>query len=90
MCDVFRFVDDLNTINDAGIFESNFIDIYPKELELHRENGNNAEATFLDLDIKIKKSFPYSIVRMPEKSSNIPSNIFCMSTGAECLRIENN
>ena len=90
MCDVFRFVDDLNAINDAGIFESNFIGIYLKELELHWENGDNAEATFLDLEVKVKKSFPYSIFRMPEKSSNIPSNIFCMSIGAECLRIENN
>ena len=32
-------------------------------------------------------SFPFSIVRIPEKSSNIPSNIFCMSIGAEYLRI---
>ena len=99
LCNVFLFIDDLNAINHAGIFESNSRDIYPEELELRRENGNNAEATFLDLDIKTKinkfqidlfdkrDSFPFSIVRMPEKSSNIPSNISYMSIGADCLRI---
>ena len=46
MCNVLRFIDDLNVINDAGIFESNFWNIYPDELELRRENGNNAEANF--------------------------------------------
>ena len=87
----------MNAINHAGIFESNLSD--PEELESCRENGNNAEATFLDLDIKIKNhkfqidlfdkrdSFPFSIVRMPEKSRNIPSNIAYMSIGADCLRI---
>ena len=79
---VFRFIDDLSEINDAGIFESNFRDIYPEELELCKKNDNNAETKFLDLDIKLKNntfqiglfdkrgSFPFSIVRMPEKSSN--------------------
>ena len=99
LCNVFRFTDDLNAINDAGIFESNSRDIFPEELELCIENGNNVEATFLELYIKIKSnkyetdlldernSFPFSIVRMPEKSSNIFSNTFYMSRGAECLRI---
>lgn len=53
-CNVFCFIDDLNAINNAGKYESNFTDIYPEELELCRQNGSNAEATFLDLDIKIK------------------------------------
>ena len=52
----FRFIDDLNEINDAIIFESNFRNIYPEQLDLCRENGNNADATFLDLDIKIKNN----------------------------------
>ena len=56
MRNVFHFIYDLNTINDTGIFESNFKDIYPEELELHREYGNNAETTFLDLDIEIKNN----------------------------------
>lgn len=54
---VFRFIDGLNAINDAGIFEINFWDIYPKESEMCKKNGNNAEASSLDLDSKIKNKF---------------------------------
>ena len=52
---VFRFIDDLNTINDAGIFESTFRDTYLEELELSRENENNSEATFCRTRHKDKK-----------------------------------
>ena len=53
----------------------------------------------MDLDIKIKDgkfhfglfdkwdSFPFSIVRMPDKSNNIPFSIVYSATGAESLRI---
>ena len=89
LCNVFRFTDGLNAINDSGIFQCNFRDIYLEELELYRENGNNAEASFLDLFSLFDKrdSFLFNIVRIPEKSSNVPSNIFYMSIGAKCLRI---
>ena len=55
---------------------------------------------FLDLYIKIKNNkfqigvfdnrdcFLFSIFRMPEKASSIPSNIFYMAGGAEYLRID--
>ena len=46
LCNVFRFIDDLNAINDAEILENNFREMYPEELELRRENGIYAEATF--------------------------------------------
>ena len=61
--------------------------IYPEELELGKENSNNLNASFLDLDIKVKEgqfqmglfdkrdAFPFTIVQMPYKSRNIPSNI---------------
>lgn len=52
MYDVFRFVDDLNAINDG----SNFRNICPEESELRRENGNNADANFSGLDIKVKNN----------------------------------
>ena len=99
LCNIFRFIDDLNAINDAGEFENNYQHIYPEELELGKENSNNLDASFLDLDIKVKDgkfqvglfdkrdSFPFTIVRMPYKSSNIPSNIFYSSICAETLRI---
>ena len=99
LCNIFRFIDDLSVFNDDKEFEKNFKDIYPKELELTKENCNNSEATFLDLQIKVlngkffvglfdkRDSFPFHIVRMPYKSSNLPSNIFYSSIGAETLRI---
>ena len=96
---IFRFIDDLNSINDGEEFESNYSNIYPEELQLGKENTDKHEASFLDLNIKIKDgkfycdlfdkrdSFPFSIVRMPEKSSNLPSSILYSAIGAESLRI---
>ena len=98
-CNMFRFIDDLSAINDGGDFDNIYKDIYPAELELGKENINNNEASFLDLHIKIENNkfcvglfdkrdnFPFSIVRMPYKSSNLPSNIFYSAIGAEALRI---
>ena len=68
------------------------------ELELTKEHGD-IHVSFLDLDISIRgrsfntslydkrDSFPFSIVRMPFKCSNIPSKIFYSTIGAEILRI---
>ena len=96
---IFRFIDDLNSINDGGEFESNYSYIYPEELQLGKENTDKHEASFLDLNIKIKDgkfhfglfdkrdSFLFSIVRMPDKSSNVPSSIVYSAIGAESLRI---
>ena len=74
---IFRFIDDINAINDAEEFKKYFQFIYPEKLELGKENSSNLEASFLDLDIKIKDGrfqvglfdkrdgFPFNIVRMP-------------------------
>ena len=57
----------------------------PKELKLNKENSDKLEGLFLDLQIEIENgkfmlglfdkrdNFPFSIVRMPYKSSNLPS-----------------
>ena len=99
LCNIFRFIDDLNALNDAGEFENIYQHIYPEELELGKENSNNLNTSFLDLDIKVKDGqfqvglfdkrdvFPFTIVRMLYKSSNITSNIFYSSICAETLRI---
>ena len=34
---IFRFIYDLNYINDGGEFESSFSNIYPEELQLGKE-----------------------------------------------------
>ena len=86
-------------MNDNKEFEGCFKEIYPVELELGKENNGYKEASFLDLNIAIENkkfeislydkrdSFPFSIVRMPFYSSNMPSAIFYSSIGAEVLRI---
>ena len=51
---IFRFVNDLNTINNGAEFESNYCNIFPEELELHKENTHKHEASFLNLGIKIR------------------------------------
>ena len=99
LCNIFRFIDDMNSINDGWEFESNYSNIYPEKLQLRKENADKHEASFLDLNIKIKDrkfhlglldkrdSFPFSIVRIPDKSSNVPYSIVYSAIGAESLRI---
>ena len=94
----FRFIDDLLTINDDNLFSDNFRGIYPEELQLNLESSGDS-VNFLDLnltntdgqvDVKLydkRNSFPFSIVRLPFASSNIPSAVLYNSIGAEILRI---
>ena len=94
---MFRFIDDLSAVNDSNEFELHHNEIYPEELQLNRENKDSKQASFLDIDITIKDKkfvtslydkrddFPFSIVRMPYKCSNIPSTVFYSSIGAEIL-----
>ena len=52
LCNIFRFINDLNSLNDGGEFETNYSNIYPEELQLRKENTDKHEASFLDLNIK--------------------------------------
>ena len=93
-----RFIDDECNLNDGGQFGKSYRDIYPKELELKCEHQGN-RATFLELDIVIENGvfvyklfdkrddFPFTIVRMPDLSSNIPDHVFYGSFTAEVKRI---
>ena len=93
-----RFLDDLCAINDDGEFGRIYRDIYPPELELKLEHSGN-HATFLNLSITVtadkfvyklfdkRDDFPFSIVRMPYKSSNMPESIFYSAFSGEFLRI---
>ena len=93
-----RFIDDLCCLNDEGAFNVLRKKIYPEQLELKSENEGK-QATFLDLQITIKNNkfeyclfdkrdaFPFSVVRMPDRRSNIPKSIFYGSFSAELLRI---
>ena len=93
-----RYIDDMCCLNDGGEFENSYNLIYPKELELKCEHSGS-HATFLDLDIAVEEgifvyklfdkrdAFPFTIVRMPHKSSEIPSYIFYGAILSEGLRI---
>ena len=97
----YRFIDDLFTLNNNNVFGKSHRDIYPAELELKLEHSGT-HATFLDLDISVENkmfvyklfdkrdAFPFSIVRMPHFSSNIPSFIFYGAFKAEVLRVAKN
>ena len=93
-----RFIDDLVCLNDGNKFGESFRNIYPNDLELKCEHSGN-HATFLDLDIKIsgdefiyklydkRDEFPFFVVRMPDRRSNIPSYIFYGAIRSEIIRI---
>ena len=94
-----RFIDDECNLNDHGEFSRSYQEIYPSERQLKCEH-QGTHATFLELDIRIvddnifdyklfdkRDDFPFSIVRMPDLSGNIPSFIFYGSIMSEFLRI---
>ena len=95
----FRFIDDLLAINDGGMFERYYKDIYPEELELKKENANYDACSFLDIKISIhnnsfftslydkRDDYNFKIVRLPYRSSNIPKKMFISSIVTEILRI---
>ena len=96
----FRFIDDLISLNDGDEFKKSINEIYPDELELKCEHdGKDGHATFLELDIQIsdemfvyklfdkRDEFPFSVVRMPDNCSNIPSYIFYGTILSEIIRI---
>ena len=78
-----RFVDDLVTLNDGGVFNDVYKDIYPLELQLTVKLCGT-HSTFLSLNITVKDGifiyelfderdvFPFFIVHMPYIVSNIP------------------
>ena len=96
---VFRFIDDLISINDKDEFLRSFKDIYPPEMVLKVENQLNTESSYLDLDLKVENrifnswlydkrdTFHFSVVRMPYKCSNMPYKMFYSTISAEVLRI---
>ena len=90
----FRFISNLCAIIDDGLFEKHHHEIYPPDLELKKEHGGE-RVSFLNLEIKITQrqfvtclydkhdAFPFSIVRMPHRRSNILTNMFYSTIGSE-------
>ena len=81
-----RYIDDLQTINNDGTLSRMHQEgkIYPKEMQLNKENRDDQRATFLDLnecivDSKIvvsvydkRDDYNFEIVNYPHLSGNIP------------------
>ena len=53
---VFRFIDDLISINDKDEFLKSYKEIYPEQMALKVENQDTNRASHLDLDLEIKRS----------------------------------
>lgn len=93
---VFRFINDLITINNEN-FGENIRNIYPAELERKTEIQIMKNVNFLDLNINMRNSrfqtklyikrhnSSFNIIRMPCKSNNIPREMFCSAIFAEKL-----
>ena len=96
---VFRFIDDLISFNDDGEFEKSFLEIYPREMEVKKENEVDTAASYLELGLAInddrvtsklydkRDAFKFSVVRLPYICSNIPLKMYYATIGAEILRI---
>ena len=81
---MYRFIDDLCGVNNDGLMEQHWNEIYPDELILKKENESDLATTFLDLDVRIedkklktklydkRDDFKFKIVSYPDLSSNIP------------------
>ena len=85
-------------MNEEGKFNDSYRKIYPRDLEPKCEHHGD-QAPFLDLDIKIsngefvyklynkRDEFPFFVVCMPDRSSNIPSYILYGTIMSEITRI---
>jgi len=79
-----RYIDDLFALNNDGLLELHKTLIYHKDLQLNKENENDNNVTFLDLQICIenktistktydkREAFSFEIVAYPDLSGNIP------------------
>ena len=50
-----RYIDDLITLNSDGYFDKNRGDIYTNSPQISKENSDDKETTYLDLDIKVQE-----------------------------------
>ena len=46
LCNIFRLIDDLISINDGEEFDYSYSNIYPEELQLGKKNTDKHEASF--------------------------------------------
>ena len=71
-------------MNDNGLFDRVFKDIYPDVLELNATNSNNSSSNYLDMSITMcndkfeyelydkRNDYDFQVISMPNLKSNIP------------------
>ena len=81
---IFRFQDDLLVLNDNGLFDTIFKDIYPVEMILKKTNLSPQKVNFLDITISIyqdkfrykcydkRNDFNFNVISFPLMSCNLP------------------
>ena len=81
-----RYIDDLLTVNNDGVFNDFKGRIYPPELQLTCEDKSDKEVNYLDLHLEVNNSsieyrlfdkrdnFGFEIVNFPDLSGNIPTS----------------
>lgn len=81
---IFRYIDDLLSLNDMGYFDSVFKDIYPSELVLNLTNINSLSTNYLDMTLTIsdkkfnsvlydkRNDYSFQVISLPNLKSNIP------------------
>ena len=84
LANIFRYQDDCIVLNDKGLFDRIYQDIYPKELTLLNTNVSPCKVTFLDMAISLHRGkfkhflydkrddFNFSVISYPFLSGNIP------------------
>ena len=84
---VYRYIDDITTINDKDNFKNIFPQIYPNCLTLKQVNTDNKNADILDININIhdkqadtitfdkRTLFSFNTIIFPHMDSNIHKNI---------------
>ena len=82
---IFRYQDDLLVINDHGLFDSIYKDIYPQEMILKNTNVSPCVVNFLDCTISIyqgrfvfklfdkRNEFKFNVLNYPHACGNIPT-----------------
>ena len=89
-------------MNNQDHMNKHWREIYPKELQLNKENTQSTEATFLDLNIKIhnkhavtsiydkRDNFPFEIISYPDIRGNIAQKTGYASFTGQCISIFRN
>ena len=84
LANIFRYQDDCIVLNDKGLLDTIYQDIYPEELTLLNTNVSPCKVTFLDMVTSLHRGkfkhclyykrddFNFSVISYPFLSGNIP------------------